>query len=315
MSISTVKNLETPLRNLGFNDKEAKVYLALLELGPSAVREISLKSGLKKPTTYVILDELRAKDAVLFHPGAKKKLYSAKDPDLLFEAAKSRLNQAFYDLPTLKNLGKKGSRKAIVTYYEGVQGYEQAMSYRENEIIEEGEMLCYFASAQKVNPAMTKSIDELMDRLTRNGVKMRAFAPDHESLRRWRAEDADHGRDVKVLPTEMYSATSSIDINRNFVRFTLFDEEMFVIIENSEIAKIMRQIFEMNWGNVGFYQKMLGSQARPMKQGSDIRVTGTSGSNATNTEKSVQQTNIAENPNTPPGRDVNNSATETENTV
>jgi sugar-specific transcriptional regulator TrmB len=265
MSISTIKNLETPLRNLGLNDKEAKVYLALLELGPSAVREISLKSGLKKPTTYVILDELRKKEAVLFLPGAKKKLYSAKDPDSLFEAAKLRLNQAFYDLPILKNLGKKGSRKAIVTYYEGLHGYEQAMSYKENEVVEDGEMLCYFASANKVNPAMFKSVDEFMDRLRRNGVKMRAFAPDHESLRKYRAEDKDHGREVKVLPIDMYSATSSIDINRNFVRFTLFDEEMFVIIENPEIAKIMRQIFEMNWGNVGFYQKMLGSQGNKAK--------------------------------------------------
>lgn len=312
MPVSTNKNLETPLKNLGFNDKEAKVYLALLELGPSAVREISLKSGLKKPTTYVILDELRKKEAVLFLPGAKKKLYSAKDPDLLFEAAKLRLNQAFYDLPILKNLSKKGGRKAIVSYYEGLEGYEQAMSYRENEIIEEGEMLCYFASAQKVNPGMVKSIDEFMDRITRSGVKMRAFAPDHDSLKVWRSQDKENGRDVKVLPLDMYSATSSIDINRNFVRFTLFDEEMFVIIENPEIAKIMRQIFEMNWGNVGFYQKMLGST---MKQGSDIRVTGASGNSATNAEKSVQQTNIAENPNTPSGGDMNNSAAETKNTV
>lgn len=259
MSTATIKNLEKPLRNLGFNEKEAKVYLALLELGPSAVREISLKSGLKKPTTYVILDELRQRDAVLFLPGAKKKLYSAKDPDFLFNDAKQRLNQAFYDLPILKSLGKKGNRKAMVTYYEGVQGYEQAMAYKEDEIVEEGEMLCYFASGAKVNPAMFQSIDECMNRLHRNGVKMRAFAPDHESLRRYRAEDEAFGREVKVLPLNMYSASSSIDINRNFVRFTLFDEEMFVIIENPEIAKMMRQIFEMNWGNVGFYQKMLGS--------------------------------------------------------
>ncbi len=289
MAIETTKYLKTPLKNLGFNDKEAEVYLALLELGPSAVREISLKSGLKKPTTYVILDELRKKEAVLFLPGAKKKLYSAKDPDSLFEAAKLRLNQAFYDLPVLKNLAKKGNRKAIVTYYEGVQGYEQAMAYKENEIIDDGEMLCYFASGQKVNPAMVHSIDEFMTRITRNGVKMRAFAPDHESLRRWRSEDEENGRDVKVLPLDMYSATSSIDINRNFVRFTLFDEEMFVIIENPEIAKIMRQIFEMNWGNVGFYQKMLGSTAK--QKPANPGVTNSTANDALNQTDAVQPMN------------------------
>ena len=87
----------------------------------------------------------------------------------------------------------------------------------------------------------------------------------------------------------MYSATSSIDINRNFVRFTLFDEEMFVIIENPEIAKIMRQIFEMNWGNVGFYQKMLGSTAK--QKPANPGVTNGTASDALNRTDAVQPTN------------------------
>lgn len=266
MSITVIRNLELPLRNLGFAEKEAKVYLALLELGPSSVREISLKSGLKTPTTYVILDELMQKAAVLFVPGAKKKLYSAKDPDDIFDAAKKRLNQALQDLPTLKNLGRKNSQKTIVTYYDGAAGYEQAMRYKEHETVEAGEIDCYLATSQQASPAMLASLEDYAERLRRNKVKIRGFAPEHETLKPFRADDATYYRDIKVLPMQMYSANSSIEISQTFVRFTLFDQDMLVIIENPEIAKVMRQIFEMNWGNVGFYQKMLGSTGRKPEQ-------------------------------------------------
>ncbi|PIT86455.1 MAG: hypothetical protein COU33_03055, partial [Candidatus Magasanikbacteria bacterium CG10_big_fil_rev_8_21_14_0_10_43_6] len=38
-------NLTTILQNLGLNEKEAKVYLACLELGSATVQEVSDKAG------------------------------------------------------------------------------------------------------------------------------------------------------------------------------------------------------------------------------------------------------------------------------
>ena len=46
------------LKNLGLNDKEANIYLALLQLGKSTATKIAKKSGLKRPTTYVIIEQL-----------------------------------------------------------------------------------------------------------------------------------------------------------------------------------------------------------------------------------------------------------------
>ena len=40
--------LEKILKNIGLNEKEAKIYLALLELGKSKVPEIAKKAELKR---------------------------------------------------------------------------------------------------------------------------------------------------------------------------------------------------------------------------------------------------------------------------
>lgn len=52
------------LESLGLNEKEAKVYTALLQLGRVSAYSVSEKSGLKKPTTYVVLGELVKKGLV-----------------------------------------------------------------------------------------------------------------------------------------------------------------------------------------------------------------------------------------------------------
>ena len=46
------------LSSIGLQQKEAKVYLALLELEQGTVSKIAKLSGLKRPTIYLILDDL-----------------------------------------------------------------------------------------------------------------------------------------------------------------------------------------------------------------------------------------------------------------
>jgi sugar-specific transcriptional regulator TrmB len=244
---TTSKPLEQTLKNIGFEDKEAKIYLALLQLGPSDAKAISLKSGIKKPTTYVILESLRQKNAVLFLPNAKKKLFAAKKPDEIFEEANKRIHSAFSQLPLLNALSRNSKEKAMVTYYEGKAGYAQAMQYKQDEVIRIGELPCYFAAALNIDPDILIAVDKYLNHLKKNKVHLRGFAPEHETIHFYQSKDPEFLSDIKILPYDVYSGKSSIEISETFVRFTLFEEQMFVIIDNTEIAKIMKQIFEMNW--------------------------------------------------------------------
>jgi amidophosphoribosyltransferase len=64
------------LKNLGLSDNEAKVYLSMLELGPSSVLEISAKAGVNRPTTYVQIETLKKMGLVsqVFNEEALKSL-------------------------------------------------------------------------------------------------------------------------------------------------------------------------------------------------------------------------------------------------
>ena len=53
--------IELELRKLGLNEKEVKVYLTGLELGPNSVQNIAASAKITRPTTYEIIKKLEAK--------------------------------------------------------------------------------------------------------------------------------------------------------------------------------------------------------------------------------------------------------------
>ena len=71
------------LRHLGLSENEAKVYMAMLELGPSVVVEIARKAGTNRPTTYVQIESLKEKGLVSTQIKGKKQYFIAESPEKL----------------------------------------------------------------------------------------------------------------------------------------------------------------------------------------------------------------------------------------
>ncbi len=73
--------IELELRKLGLSEKEAKVYLAGLELGPDSAQNIAHKAGLSRPTAYEIIKKLEAKGLFKETKDKKKRHFSAQSPE------------------------------------------------------------------------------------------------------------------------------------------------------------------------------------------------------------------------------------------
>lgn len=71
------------LLKLGLSEKEAKVYLAALELGSSPAAKIAEKSQVNRPTTYVILEKLCQIGLATSYEKGKIQYFTAEDPEQL----------------------------------------------------------------------------------------------------------------------------------------------------------------------------------------------------------------------------------------
>lgn len=238
--------LTEALQTIGLSDKQAAVYMALLQLGRGSAYSVALKSGLKKPTTYVILDELIEKGLVSRVPRVRKQLYVAHSPQEAFGIAEEKLHMAKEKLPELLALTKGEETKVNTLYFEGVEGIKQLLEYRAKEM-KGKELMGFYATDLNADKELVRYFKEEWPKITQTLGKQRYIAPEHPSLADYRGKDAAYGREVKTVPYQQYSSEVAIDVLGDIVRIQDYKNLQGVAIENADVAKTVRQIFEMVW--------------------------------------------------------------------
>ncbi len=118
-------SLEHTLQAIGLSEKEARVYLAGLALGPSTAQLIAAKATVNRPTTYIMIESLMKRGLISAFEKGKKRHFTAAPPEqLLAVLAHEREDISKKESAVKAALGeiREASRtaKAAVRVYEGV---------------------------------------------------------------------------------------------------------------------------------------------------------------------------------------------------
>ena len=120
------------LTELGFSDKEASVYLALLELGPATTSEISRVAKINRTTGYDILESLVSDGLVNPLGDAKIQKYVAENPDKVIVFLENKIKQsqdklklAYNLIPELLSVFNE-KEKPKIKFYEGMDRVKEA---------------------------------------------------------------------------------------------------------------------------------------------------------------------------------------------
>lgn len=237
------------LQNLGLSEKESRVYVALLQLGRSSAYGVAEKSGLKRPTTYVILGELIKKGLALKIPRSKKKLFAPKHPEEFMGEAEERLQIAKSVLPELLAMADKRGPQLKTLYYEGMRGLSE-MQKTMNKRMRGKEIVGFYAriiSEERGQELEKELFKPMQEEREKNEIKVRGLAPDDSSLQ-WYKQNAERfGYSIHWLDSNEYLPETSMEIGDSFVQLTSHRYLQGIHIENPDIANSMRQIFEMVW--------------------------------------------------------------------
>ena len=108
------------LREFGFTESEAKVYVALLEGGAVSGYEASKLSGVARSKIYTILEALIQRGAVLSSSDGRATLYRAESPAHLAELLRGEMGCATSHSPP------RGSSAARMTSGSGTSAAGRA---------------------------------------------------------------------------------------------------------------------------------------------------------------------------------------------
>src|SRR5579862_6328925 len=117
------------LKQLDLSDAEAKLYLTLLQSGPTSVRDLAQTVDIKRTTAYFYIDQLVEKGLIMKLVRGSKKLVAANEPENLKHLVEVKLKnakavqQSFPDI--LKKLTtivpqENNSSGAEIRFYKGI---------------------------------------------------------------------------------------------------------------------------------------------------------------------------------------------------
>lgn len=244
---------EKLLQDIGLSDKEASIYLALLGVESADVSDISLKTKIKRPTVYVILQQLLKKGLVSETSGPRKVIYMAEPPEHIetyierkILSLKDKESLIKENISQLKALHKESGEKPVVRFYEGKEG---AMSNM-NEIFSTKETGDSDPFAYAIYPidAVTKYFSEkdresIRQERRKKDIKIRSI---YTTSKEEGLPSTDQFSERIRIDAKEYPVNCDITVYKDGVFMTIFGKRVSGIgIRSKEVADTLRTLFKI----------------------------------------------------------------------
>ena len=229
------------LQELGLSNTEAKVYLALLEIGSGLAGEITKKSGVNRTNVYDAQERLIDKGLVTYVIVANRKVFEPVNPERLNEILRNKeekLNEAMKELQLKYKMSKT---KEEATIFKGKKGIK---SIFEDIIKEKNDLYAYGAESKFADmfPAYQKYWNETRSKL---GIKVKIIY--NEKVKQRKIKEKLKLLDMKFLP-ENYDFPSMVLVYGDKVVTIVWIEMPFAfMIKSKEAAKSNMNFFDMLW--------------------------------------------------------------------
>lgn len=240
------------LARIGLNEKEAKVYMALLSRPGARVQDLASSVDVPRGTCYGILDDLVERGYVNTGEAEAGRIYFPQSPAQLLNLLKveereisDRIRVAESFVPSLTVLYNPMGARPHVKYREGAKGLrELQMKF---EALEEDilQIVGYDAFLALHDPKTTSE--------HRTGIG--------ESPRHVRAiivtDQLDKvpvipNGEVRVIPTSFMNISGEISVCGDRVAFLSYDSDMIVLeVHSPAIAGTCKAALELAWKQAG----------------------------------------------------------------
>lgn len=238
--------LKKNLLDAGLTENEAAVYLASLEMGETSVSRLAKKAGVKRTTTYLVLDSLKEKGLINTIKKNKMLAFYAEDPRKIHEILEKRKKNIDKIMPQLLAFTNLIDKKPEIRYFDGTDGIKEV--YRDGLRYPGKELTAWFSEVLLTQFDEKFFYEEYIPARIKKKIWVRAILPDNEIIRKFIRDDEPHLRISKLIPQDKYHI--SIELNMygiNKVGIVSYHEQFGIIIESQQIYDSLKNIFELTW--------------------------------------------------------------------
>ena len=238
-------------KKLGFSDKTARIYLTLISLGPSSVRNLAKKTEYNRGTVYDSLKWLQEIGVVSFYEKQAKQFFVAEDPEKLHDMVNRQsvelqeVSKKLKDVvQELKSVYDKGGERPVARYYEKGE-IRNILENVLDQCEESGEKEYRIYSDANIRDYLYDGFESFSDARIAKGIKVKAIAiGDGGELRglderKWLDIKKDSPTYIIIYPGN----TAYISLNTQ-------GDLIGVVIENEGVYQTQRGIFDALWNKL-----------------------------------------------------------------
>jgi len=248
--------IKSYIETLGLTEKEAAVYLALLQLGQAPVQTISRKASIVRPTAYVVLDSLIHKGLCKKGLIGKKTVFIASPPEDLDVLIRKRERDAHEQrarlhhlLPELRALYALSEERPSIRLFEGREGLKNL----QREFIEiSAEPVYGMSSDDAMENLFPRTSDEYDEEIrgvrVKAGIKSYNIYTSSEGERRSLESDKKALRESRYIDKEKLPIKAHFSVHGPLLSIVSFRKKIIgVLIEHVDIADSFKAIFDVAW--------------------------------------------------------------------
>jgi sugar-specific transcriptional regulator TrmB len=244
-----IANIAKKLESVGLTEKQAKVYVAALFLGPAAVQRIAEQAEVNRATTYVILAELADMGLVSETTEGKKTVFVAEPPEAIdrylgaiekeIEGRKSHLKEAMKELKGVSRIEVEDA--PVVRFFKGPEAAKAVSAYLKRKA-KRNETVYSVSDVDEVMKIFPEILTKTPLQRKKKNIASKIFYSGSIEVK----NDPVSNRTTKKL-TEKARGDVNIYGDRMTILSYRGDDSIGVIIESKEIVAVMRQLFELAW--------------------------------------------------------------------
>ncbi|MFC1678375.1 TrmB family transcriptional regulator [Patescibacteria group bacterium] len=230
------------LQEIGLDQKEAQIYLAILNLGKGTVSDISRKAYVKRTTIYEYIEKLIEKGLVIKTVEKKRIQYLAENPQKLAKIIERKKRKVESVLPSLSEIYSKVCHKPVIKFYEGIRGIRK--------MYEELTCTSYtiygtFSIDKYFNHFTERDNEEFFANIKKSGGKIKDLVEDTPNAREYVKRHINQGvGNSKFLPKD-FKIEMDLMVCGNKVGMISQVNLIGIIIENKEIADYQRNFIKL----------------------------------------------------------------------
>lgn len=238
------------LVDYGLSEKEAQVYLALLEVGEGSISQLAEKTSLNRSSVYQVLDTLEEKALVAVSETPNVQKFVAASPEVLLsnlerhtQDLEKKIQKSERIIPYLKEKQVTKNTKPRVRVYDGALGLISAMN---ETLMTEERLLRSFTSGENLLKFIPDYMLEWSQTRMDRGITIRTIFVDNEESKLIEQMSPSMAENVFV-PKDNYPFPVDSMIWDNKVGYLITEKEKLtsIIIEGKEIATVTKNMFDM----------------------------------------------------------------------